>query len=156
MLRTHPQSLRQETSGRLRGPLNSKFWIGIQHWMLSQTRPFQMKSPNADSLTNYNNIMPIQVINGSCCVFLWHLIISKNVFSGDYPGRAPSVATLSASSIVSSHPETESKLLPFADEHKNATIVKHARLLLRVELRKMEHNIWIGNTLKEPPDCRIP
>ena len=62
-------------------------------------------------------------------------------FSGDYPGRAPSVATLSASSIVSSHPETESKLPPFADEHKNATIVEHARLLLRVELRRMEDNI---------------
>ena len=37
----------------------------------------------------------------------WH----KNDFSisGDYPGRAPSVTTLSASSMVSSHPETESK-----------------------------------------------
>lgn len=43
-------------------------------------------------------------------------IVAKNInysFSehvGDYPGRAPSVTTLSASSIISSQAETESKL----------------------------------------------
>ena len=29
---------------------------------------------------------------------------------GDYPGRAPSLTTLSATSIVSSQPDTESKI----------------------------------------------
>ena len=49
------------------------------------------------------------------CVYR-SLNIFKNInfsFSehvGDYPGRAPSVTTLSASSIISSQAETESKL----------------------------------------------
>ena len=50
-------------------------------------------------------------------IFCAHLAIRNwktvCVFSGDYPGRAPSVTTLSASSIVSSQPETESKWKDF-------------------------------------------
>ena len=47
--------------------------------------------------------------------YSFRYIMAKTNYSfcehlGDYPGRAPSVTTLSASSIISSQAETESKL----------------------------------------------
>ncbi len=63
--------------------------------------------------------------------------LNFELFSGDYPGRAPSVTTLSATSIVSSHPETESKLSSFTNKKIRLSTAKRSRKIIKFEYGRL-------------------